>query len=282
MEATIAAMTRLGRRPVRVRAELPGHVVNRLQAALWREAYDLVGRGRDLGGRPRPRGRLRTRAALGAARARSPPSTCPAGRAACARARAPRTADGRLVGRPRRARPDARTAATGWSTACGEEFDGRERERARSPRPRAARAAGHQGPAGTRSAGRERAVKDQGLGSWPRRRARMTPGKPALVQDGVTTTYADLDRATTRLAHGLRARGVGPRRPGRVPRSELGRAGDRDVRHRSARRGVRPGQHPAGRRRNWRTSSSTAVPAAAGRGRAGRRGRADAGGRPGR
>lgn len=43
--AAMAAMTALGRRPVRVRAELPGHVVNRLQAALWREAYDLVGRG---------------------------------------------------------------------------------------------------------------------------------------------------------------------------------------------------------------------------------------------
>lgn len=45
VEAAMAVMTRLGRRPVRVRAELPGHVVNRLQAALWREAYDLVGRG---------------------------------------------------------------------------------------------------------------------------------------------------------------------------------------------------------------------------------------------
>lgn len=45
IDATMAAMTRLGRRPVRVRAELPGHVVNRLQAALWREAYDLIGRG---------------------------------------------------------------------------------------------------------------------------------------------------------------------------------------------------------------------------------------------
>lgn len=48
-EETITASTRmmerLGRQPVRVRAELPGHVVNRLQAALWREAYDLVGRG---------------------------------------------------------------------------------------------------------------------------------------------------------------------------------------------------------------------------------------------
>ncbi|MBV9830018.1 MAG: 3-hydroxyacyl-CoA dehydrogenase [Marmoricola sp.] len=43
--STMAVMSGLGRRPVRVRAELPGHVVNRLQAALWREAYDLVGRG---------------------------------------------------------------------------------------------------------------------------------------------------------------------------------------------------------------------------------------------
>jgi carnitine 3-dehydrogenase len=43
--ATMTLMTALGRRPVRVRAELPGHVVNRLQAALWREADDLVRRG---------------------------------------------------------------------------------------------------------------------------------------------------------------------------------------------------------------------------------------------
>jgi 3-hydroxyacyl-CoA dehydrogenase len=42
---TMSVMEGLGRRPVRVRAELPGHVVNRLQAALWREAYDLVRRG---------------------------------------------------------------------------------------------------------------------------------------------------------------------------------------------------------------------------------------------
>jgi 3-hydroxyacyl-CoA dehydrogenase len=45
VEAAMAAMTRLGRRPIRLNAELPGHVVNRLQAALWREAYHLVGRG---------------------------------------------------------------------------------------------------------------------------------------------------------------------------------------------------------------------------------------------
>jgi carnitine 3-dehydrogenase len=45
VDAAMTAMSRLGRLPVRVRAELPGHVVNRLQAALWREAYDLIGRG---------------------------------------------------------------------------------------------------------------------------------------------------------------------------------------------------------------------------------------------
>jgi fatty-acyl-CoA synthase len=52
-------------------------------------------------------------------------------------------------------------------------------------------------------------MKDQGLGSWTRRRARMTPGKAALVQDGRTTTYAALHRDATRLAHGLRQRGIG-------------------------------------------------------------------------
>ncbi|MCW2868384.1 MAG: 3-hydroxyacyl-CoA dehydrogenase [Marmoricola sp.] len=45
VEAVMTVMTAWGREPVHVRAELPGHVVNRLQAALWREAYDLVGRG---------------------------------------------------------------------------------------------------------------------------------------------------------------------------------------------------------------------------------------------
>lgn len=53
-------------------------------------------------------------------------------------------------------------------------------------------------------------MKDQGLGSWTRRRARMTPTRAALVQDGRVTTYAVLHRDATRLAHGLRQRGIGP------------------------------------------------------------------------
>jgi carnitine 3-dehydrogenase len=35
----------LGKRPVHVRREVPGHLANRLQAALWQEAYSLVERG---------------------------------------------------------------------------------------------------------------------------------------------------------------------------------------------------------------------------------------------
>lgn len=52
-------------------------------------------------------------------------------------------------------------------------------------------------------------MHDQGLGSWPARRARMTPGKAALVQAGETRTYAQLAENTTRVAHGLAARGIG-------------------------------------------------------------------------
>jgi 3-hydroxyacyl-CoA dehydrogenase len=48
-EAAIAAAmgmyTSIGKSPIHIRAELPGHVTNRLQAALWREAYWLVEQG---------------------------------------------------------------------------------------------------------------------------------------------------------------------------------------------------------------------------------------------
>ena len=41
----MAVYAEAGKRPVHVKQELDGHLVNRLQAALWREAYDLVARG---------------------------------------------------------------------------------------------------------------------------------------------------------------------------------------------------------------------------------------------
>jgi 3-hydroxyacyl-CoA dehydrogenase len=45
VETALAFYTAMGKRPIRLRRELPGHVANRLQAALWQEAYSLVERG---------------------------------------------------------------------------------------------------------------------------------------------------------------------------------------------------------------------------------------------
>lgn len=47
-EAIAAAMafyTAIGKRPIHVRREVRGHIANRLQAALWREAFHLVNEG---------------------------------------------------------------------------------------------------------------------------------------------------------------------------------------------------------------------------------------------
>jgi len=45
VERALAFYTAIGKKPIRLRQELPGHVANRLQAALWQEAYSLVERG---------------------------------------------------------------------------------------------------------------------------------------------------------------------------------------------------------------------------------------------
>jgi carnitine 3-dehydrogenase len=45
VEAALAFYTAVGKRPIRLRQEVPGHIANRLQAALWQEAYSLVERG---------------------------------------------------------------------------------------------------------------------------------------------------------------------------------------------------------------------------------------------
>lgn len=45
VERATAFYTAIGKRPIRLRREVPGHVANRLQAALWQEAYSLVDRG---------------------------------------------------------------------------------------------------------------------------------------------------------------------------------------------------------------------------------------------
>ena len=51
-------------------------------------------------------------------------------------------------------------------------------------------------------------VHDQGLGSWPTRRRRLSPDRVALVYGDDQRTYAELDDRSRRLAHALRHLGV--------------------------------------------------------------------------
>src|SRR5690349_17092478 len=51
-------------------------------------------------------------------------------------------------------------------------------------------------------------MRNQGLGSWPARRARISPGSTALIFEGAAVTYQDVDERVTRLAHGLRDVGI--------------------------------------------------------------------------
>lgn len=51
-------------------------------------------------------------------------------------------------------------------------------------------------------------MRNDGLGSWTARRARMTPDHLAVLHEGTQRTYADLHRRTTRLARALHELGV--------------------------------------------------------------------------
>ena len=52
-------------------------------------------------------------------------------------------------------------------------------------------------------------MRNEGIGSWPYRRVRLSPDKTAITFRGRTTTYLDLDDRVARLAHALRSLGVG-------------------------------------------------------------------------
>jgi 3-hydroxyacyl-CoA dehydrogenase len=45
IRTAVGTYSSIGKSPIHIRAELPGHITNRLQAALWREAYWLVEQG---------------------------------------------------------------------------------------------------------------------------------------------------------------------------------------------------------------------------------------------
>src|SRR5262245_60271373 len=53
-------------------------------------------------------------------------------------------------------------------------------------------------------------MRNQGLGSWPVRRARKTPDDVALIHGETSLTYAELRDRTVRLAYALRGLGIGP------------------------------------------------------------------------
>jgi fatty-acyl-CoA synthase len=51
-------------------------------------------------------------------------------------------------------------------------------------------------------------MRNQGLGSWPARRARIAPDRPAMVFADRVTTYGQLAIRATKLAHQMRATGI--------------------------------------------------------------------------
>lgn len=52
-------------------------------------------------------------------------------------------------------------------------------------------------------------MQNQGIGSWPARRAQLSPGRTAFVHEDTAVTYAEVHARSTRLASQLRAAGVG-------------------------------------------------------------------------
>jgi fatty-acyl-CoA synthase len=53
-------------------------------------------------------------------------------------------------------------------------------------------------------------MRNRGVGSWAQRRARMSPGRIALVDGDREWTYRDVYERSTRLAHVLAGSGIGP------------------------------------------------------------------------
>ena len=52
-------------------------------------------------------------------------------------------------------------------------------------------------------------MANQGVGGWIERRARLSPGRPALISEGRSWSYAELAVRIRRLANAFRAMGVG-------------------------------------------------------------------------
>ena len=134
VETAMAFYAAVGKRPIRVRQEVPGHIANRLQAALWQEAYFAGRAGRRDGRGHRHRHLPGPRPALGHPRAVREPAPLRRTRRPGARPGAPRTADGEVVARPALGHPDP-----GADRHAGRRGGGRARGRRPGHSRRAAR-----------------------------------------------------------------------------------------------------------------------------------------------
>ena len=63
-------------------------------------------------------------------------------------------------------------------------------------------------------------MRNAGLGSWPERRLRISPQRPAIWFEGTTTTHGEFAHRVRRAAAALAGLGVRPRRPGRLVRGQ--------------------------------------------------------------
>ena len=106
IERALAFYAAIGKQPIHIRREVPGHIANRLQAALWREALHLVDEGVAERRRCRYGDQCGAGAALGLNRAASDLPPRRRGRRYRSFPRPIRRTDGELVGNLRRSYVD--------------------------------------------------------------------------------------------------------------------------------------------------------------------------------
>jgi len=119
VERALAFYAAIGKRPIRIHREVAGHVANRLQAALWREAVHLVTEGVAHGGRHRHRDQRRAGHALGPEGAVLDLSPGRRQRRHRAFPRPIRRSHGSVVGDPRSAPPHRGSPRRDHRRGCG-------------------------------------------------------------------------------------------------------------------------------------------------------------------
>ena len=150
VERALAFYAAIGKRPIRIHREVAGHVANRLQAALWREAVHLVTEGVAHGGRHRHRDQRRAGHALGPEGAVLDLSPGRRQRRHRAFPRPIRRSHGSVVGDPRLAPPHRGSPRRDHRRGCGGGRGPLDRRVGGGARPPAGRDAARMGRRATR------------------------------------------------------------------------------------------------------------------------------------